>query len=546
MIVPPACLPASLLAVAPAPLALGATLRPWDWGVLGIYAAVLIALGVWVQVRKRQATQADYFLAGRHVPVWAVAVSTLATAQSAATFIGVPQDAYEGNLTYLSGFVGAIIASLIVARVFIPAYYRAGVSTPYQLLETRFGHGARLAGCWAYLGGRVLASGARVFVGAIPVSLAIFGDRDPAHVAIIIVIFMAFAVLYTLWGGLESVIWTDVLQVGVYIGAACVAAYFLWRSIPAPASEVLDALRSGAPTGGTGGGSKLQLLSFSLDPGAPFTILTILTGWVLLYLAAFGTDQDLVQRLLACRDARAGARSTILGIALNIPAVLLFAGVGLLLWVVYNRPDLMGRPTPAYVEGDTADVFLKWALHESPLGVAGLIVAGVLAAGPAGVNASLNSMASTLIADVYRPRLAPNRPERHYVTAGRWAVVLWGVVLGAFALACVWWQRASGENLINFVLGVMAFAYAGLLAVFLTALLTKRGSTASALGAFAVGFLVVLALQPPVWAEWTSWTAWTRAHLADFRLAGAWRLVLGTLAALAVCLLAPGRAKRPA
>lgn len=152
-------------------------------------------------------------------------------------------------------------------------------------------------------------------------------------------------------------------------------------------------------------------------------------------------------------------------------------------------------------------------------------------------------MAGTFINDIYRPVIAPGRDERHYVTAGRWAVAAWGVVLGAFAVVCIWWQKHSGENIINFVLGVMGFAYAGLLATFLTALFTRRGRTWSVIAAMVVGFVVVLALQPNLWAWWTAQIGWTKAHLASIKIASPWRLVLGVAAALCVCLLPRGNAK---
>jgi solute:Na+ symporter, SSS family len=530
-------------------LLLAETLRSWDWAVLALYAAVIIGAGVWAQVRTKQSTATDYFLAGRHIPVWAVAVSTLATAQSAATFVGVPQDSYDGGLTYLSANIGGLLAAFILARLFIPVYYRLGVATPYQLLQTRFGPAARHATSWAYLVGRVFASGSRVYVGAIPVSIAFFGDRDPAHLTVVIAIFMAFSILYTLWGGLDSVIWTDIVQVGVYLGAAVVAIVLLLRHIPADVPTILDALRHGGP----GGTSKLTVISTGIDSSkplwidfkAPFTIITAVTGWTLLNLAAFGTDQDLVQRLLTCKSAVQGSRSVILSMVLGIPVVLVFAVVGLLLWVVYNRPDLMGAPTPGYIAGDTADIFLKYTLHELPVGAAGLVIAGVLAAGPAGVNASLNSMAGTLVNDFYRTVVASDRPERHYVAAGRVAVVLWGVILAALAVLCIYWQRHSGENILSFVLGVMTFAYAGLLGVFLTALLTRRGSAASAIAALVTGFLVVLTLQPVVWGWLTSHSDWSRQHLASFGLAAPWRLVVGTILATAVCLIAGPRPAKP-
>jgi SSS family transporter len=525
-------------------LGLDSALRSADWFVLALYAALLVGAGWWFS-RRGASTTRGYFLADGRMPVWAVAISMLATVQSAATFVGVPEDAMQGDLTYLSTNIGGLIASCIVAYCFIPVYYRLGVSTPYQLLETRFGPGAKVAASGMYLIGRVFATGARIYVGAIPVALALFGDISPHTLVPVIAAFMIFAFLFTLRGGLTSVIWTDILQVGVYMGAAIVAGVLLWTQIPASPSEVLDALGSG----GANGSSKVRVLELGFGSGGidftkPFTLLTAVTGWTLLMLAAFGTDQDLTQRLLTCPDARRGARSTIASVLVGIPAVMIFSGIGLLLWVIATRPDLMGRPTPAHLQGEAKGLLVAHALREMPGGVAGLLLAGVLAAGPAGVNASLNSMAGTFINDFYKPLLAPGRSEAHYIRTSRMSVGAWALILGMFAVVCIWWQRASGENIINFVLGVMTFAYAGLLGVFLTAIFTKRGSAVSAITAMVVGFCVIFLMQPSVWNWWTALVDAEHDVFPKMNLASPWRLVIGAAAATCVCLLARGRGGR--
>ncbi len=435
---------------------------------------------------------------------------------------------------------------------FIPAYYRLGVTTPYQLLEHRFGPGAKLATSAAYLIGRVLASGARVFIGSVPVAMAIFGTTngsvDPGHVAVAVVIFMIFGALFTLAGGLTSVIWTDVVQVAVYVGGALLVIVVLWRGIGMDTGAVLDAVRQGAPDGG----SKLRIFSlgFGGEDGfrfsEPYTLVTACTGWTLLMLAAYGTDQDLVQRLLATRDSRRGGWSVIGGVLMGIPTVMVFAVIGVLLWVYYHAP---GRSPPAYVEGDTGEVFLKFTLREMPAGMAGLVIAGIMAAGPAGINASLNSMATTFVSDFYRP-LRPGRPDAHYVRAGRWATAGWAAALGVFALVCIAWKQANNETILPFVLGVMGFAYAGMLGVFLTALFTRRGTTASAVAALVVGFVAVTAMQPALIRLW--WPGELLARLlpgmsaSDLpapELAAPWRLAIGTILSTAVAAFPAGRSR---
>lgn len=514
--------------------------------VVAMYVALIVGAGVWANRRGKRAgaSTAGYFLAGRHMPVWAVAISTLATAQSAATFVGVPQDAFDGSLTYLSASIGSVLAGVILAVVFIPAYYRLGVSTPYQLLESRFGPGARVASSWAYLIGRVFASGSRLYVGAIPLAVALMGERTPMALGVVVAAFTIFAILYTLRGGLESVIWTDIVQVCVYLGAGLATLIFLWYAIPGDGAAVIDALRHG----GKDGASKLTLVEVGvnvsdgtkplIDFSKPFTLVTALTGWTLLNLAAFGTDQDLVQRLLTCKSAKAGARSAIASSLVGLPVVLMFACVGLLLWVFCTQEALMGRPTPEFAQGASSDMFIKVAMGAMPAWLLGLILAGVLAAGPAGHNATLNSMASTIVADVYTP-MRPGREQRHYLRVGRLMVVVCGVVLGVFAVACAVWQAKSGENLIQFVLGVMTFAYAGLLGVFLCALLTRRGTAASAVAAMIAGFVVVLLMQPMVWKLWAPTVLGAEEGMT---LASPWRLCVGVAISFAICALPRGKA----
>jgi Na+/proline symporter len=474
-------------------------LGAWDWVVLGAYGAVLVAAGWWFG-RRGARDQRDYFLASRSLPAWAVAISTLATMQSAATFVGVPESAFRGDLTYLSASIAPLLAAAMVCVLFLPVYYARNVGTPYELLESRFGPSARVGASWAYIVGRLLASGARTFIGALPLSLAIFGDTGLAHVLACIGVIMLVATVYTLSGGVRSIVYTDVVQVVVYLGAAVVALVVLWRAIPADGATIVRALADAG---------KLRVVDTSLDLSKGFTLLSALTGLVLLNLGAMATDQDMVQRSLTCRSSRHAARSVAMSTLLGVPVVVLFLAIGLLLWVYYSRPDLMGVHGGAAPAG--RDVFASFILTRMPEGARGLMLAGVLAIGPIGINATLNSMASTVLQDAVgrgasRDGRAPRgglRAEPARVEGGsaqvrrsRAAVVGCGVALSLVACGCAWWQEASGAALIDFAMQVMAFAYAGLLGVFLCAVLTRRGSAASAVAALITGFAVVVLLQP--------------------------------------------------
>jgi SSS family solute:Na+ symporter len=515
-------------------------LRPLDWLVLGVYFALLVTTGIVLSRRKpRGAT--DYFLADRRMPAWAVAISLLATVQSAATFVGVPEQGYGGDLRYLSTSIGAVIAAVILFKLFIPAYYRLGVATPYQLLSTRFTPGAMQAASGTYMMGRILASGARLYMGALPFSLAVFGDARLEHIAMVTAGFVVFGILYTFAGGVRSVIWTDVLQVTVYIGAALAIIAVLLAKIPADTGQIWNALAH-PPTGESKltvfrVGANPTLPGWGFDPAERFTLLTVVFGFMLINLGALGTDQDLTQRTLTCDSPRRAGWSVVGGTLIGIPATVIFSVIGLLLYIYYQRPDVMGEAHAVVPVADSTEAFISFSLTQMPAGMAGLMIAGMLAAGPAGLNASLNSMASSFLNDVYRPVLK-GRSERHYLLVGRLAVVGWGVILGSSAVLCsVWRSQSGGQTLIDFALSVMTFAYAGLLGVFFTALLTRRGNGISAIAALGAGFITVLLFQPFIWMWWTGQTEWTAANLAPLKIAYPWHLLIGTLVATGVCCL---------
>lgn len=471
-----------------------------DWLVLAAYFGALIGLGVWTSLRKVRTTD-DYFLAARSMPVWAVAFSILSTAQSAATYVGVPQQGYEGNLTYLSSNIGGVLAAIILAAVVIPIYYRRRLTTPYQLLEDRLGPTGRIAASWAYLVGRVFASGARVFMAAIPTAIVVFGQTaHDGHLAIVIVSFSVLGVMISLFGGVRSVIWIDVMQVAVYLGAAVATIVVLLRVIPADVPTIVQALAHPPPdAAGQGTPSKLTVLSFSTDPGASFTLWTALTGFVLLTLASHGMDQDLVQRMLTCKSASRGSWSVISGVLIGIPAVLVFLLIGLLLYVFYQRPDIMqGAAGTVSPPARSDKVFQVFALDHMTGGLAGLVIAGLFACGPASINSGLSAMSSTFVNDLYRP-WRPGRCERHYVRIGRLGVAGAGAALGGLALLCIAWYDPRDQTVIDFVLSIMNFAYAGLIAVFFTALFTRRGNARSAIAALFTGFIVVLFFQTSAW-----------------------------------------------
>jgi solute:Na+ symporter, SSS family len=482
-----------------------------DWAVLGGYVAVLSVAG-WFTTRRGMESE-DYFLAGHHAPTWLVAISVLSTVQSAATFLGVPDSSYRGNWTYLGGVGAALIAAWIVGNVLIPRFYELKVTTVYELLESRFDATARRAAGVMYLVGRILASGARLYLAAIAVSMILFLDIAPQHIMVASLILLAFGLVFTFMGGLESIIWSDLIQVTLYVGAALMVGWFLWSGLDMTVAQAWQALVE------VPGGNKLALIDPTFDLSAPFGIFAVLTGVMLLNLASSGLDQDMTQRLLACKDAAQGRRALYISVLVSLPVIALFLLLGSLLSLHYQ-----GSAATTF-NGEKVTVFMQYILTELPPGLRGLVTVGVIAA--AAINSGLISMASVLVNDLYRP-FAGTKGEAHFVRAGRIATVLLGFALFGMALLSYYWQRYADASLLEFVLGVMAFAYSGLIGVYAVALFTRRGNSASVIAALAAGFLTVLMFQPYVIDS-------VGLPMAMKGVAFPWHLVVGTLVAALVC-----------
>jgi len=490
-----------------------------DWGVIGLYALLLVGSGIWLARRPEDAS--GYFLAGRRMPAWAVAVSTLATSLSAATFVAAPDQAYRGDLTYLIASIGGVIAAIVVAWLFLPAMYARGVTTVYEILGQRFGTGAHRTASVLFLLGRVCASGARVYIAAHALAFIVFGDISPGGIVISTWIIVAVGILYTVFGGIATVIWTDVIQTIVFLLAVLVAVVYLAMNLGVDASEALRITRE------ADGGSKLKVLSLSIDPAETFTLWTAIVGFALLNIGAYGTDQDLAQRLLTCKNKSHAARSLIWAVLGGLPVTALFMLFGLLLYV----QDVAATGSPS---GESVESMMRFitggAAVSLPAGIGGLMIAGLFASGLSSIDSALNAMSSSFVTDLYKP-IAKPKDDRTILRVARTSVVVAGVVLGLFASSCIWIHQQE-DSLIDFALIVMTFAYAGLVGVFACALLTRRGGPRSAVAGMLAGLLVmaVLIIDPfQIVPEWLAGLAYP------------WKLTLGVAASFLISLCGSAR-----
>ena len=468
-----------------------------DWVVILFYIALLVVGGWWFTPRHT-GTAKEYFLAGGNVPAWLAAISVLSATQSAATFLGGPDFGYHGDFTYLGTNLGGLIGAIFVARVLIPRFYAARVTTVYELLTLRYGMLATRCTGAMFLVGRVLANGARLYLAAIAVAMVMTSTVSAQGIVIAATLLVVASFLSTFVGGLRSVLWIDLFQFVIFLGSAIAVLVFLRLSIPATNAEILQGLAH-AP----GNVDKLRLFDFSLDPSKPFSLLAIVTGIALLYVASSGLDQDTTQRLLACRDAKTGARSLYWSVFATVPVVAIFITIGLLLHVFYDRAELMGGATAIAgqaFDGEKISIFMHYILTQLPSGLRGLVTAGIVAAAVATTNSALNAMSSVLIQDFYRPwrERRSAAPEYHYVQAGRAGMGVIGVTMLGVAVLSFYWQHYAKLGLLEFALQVMVFAYAGLLGVYFAAVLTPRGNSKSVIASLIAGFVTILLLQPAI------------------------------------------------
>jgi len=488
-----------------------------DWSIFGAYFMILILTSVILSQGKIKSTR-DYFVGGNTVPMFAVAISVLATSQSAATFLGGPEYSYGKDLTFVGFYLSAFLAVIFVAKVLIPRFYAINAVTVYELLEKRYGQSAKKQAGIMFLIGRLFASGARLYIGALAISMILFLDITPIHVAISISVLMLGALAYVYFGGVKSVIFSDIIQAITYIGAGIAVLVYLYLSINTDLTAIISTLQTD---------NKLKLLDWSLS--GSFSVWALLGGWLLLNIAAYGLDQDMTQRALTCKNAKEAQHSLMLSIYLTIPVAVLFLLIGLLLYLFYQHPELSGMSGEVVqkFEGEKITIFMYYILHEMPEGMRGLVTVGAVAAALSSSNSVLGAMSSVAIEDLYKPwKLArSNVDEMHFVKAGRSAVLLFAIALSAMAMVSYYWQRYTELPLLSFALGMMAFAYTGLLGVYGAAIFTKRGNAATVLLALIGGFMTVLLLQPYVLGA-----------VFDFKLGFAWQILIGTAFAFGIMM----------
>ena len=458
-----------------------------DLAIILLYIVGITLFGM--RFRKGQQDIRDYFLGGRTAPWWAIAFSIVATETSLLTVIGTPALAFAGNLGFLQLVIGYIIGRILICFIFIPQYFRGELFTAYQLIEKRFGARMKSIAAATFLLTRTLAEGVRVAAITKVVSVA-FGIE--ARVAVIPI--AALTLLYTFEGGMKAVIWTDVIQLAVYVSGAVLASLMLLNQIPGGWTEVTQVAAAA--------GGKLRIFDFAFSLTQTYTFWSGILGGAFLTMASHGTDQLMVQRLLAARNERDSKKALLASGLIVFAQFALFLILGVMLFAYHQHSPLIAPG------GDKDRIFPEYVVREMPVGVAGLIIAAIFAAAMSNLSGALNSLASSSIVDFMR-RPSNAAESARTLSRSRWITVGWGIVL--MVLGTLEWGSVLEKGLT-----VASIIYQSLLGLFLLGLLNRRATPRGAL----VGMFTGLGLMLYLWGYTP--LAWT------------WYGLVGTLATFAV------------
>jgi solute:Na+ symporter, SSS family len=450
---------------------------------LGVILAYLIGITLFgARFRKGQTTLKDYFLGGREAPWWAIGFSIVSAETSTLTVIGTPALSFGGDFGFLQVVLGYLLARVLIISVFLPTYFRGEMFTAYEIMERRFGLRIRKLTAGLFLVLRALAEGVRVFAISIVISI-ILGTGQMSSIVLIV----ALTLFYTFEGGMTAVIWTDVVQMFLYVIGAVVSLFVLVSQIDGGWAQLIAV---GQAAG------KFRVFDFDFALNAAFFTKTYsfwagVIGGCFLTTASHGTEQLMVQRLLSARSEKESSAALLSSWFVIFFQFTLFLVIGAGLFVYYGQRQL-APPQPA------DRIYPEFIWNHLPPGVAGLVIAAILAAAMSNLSAALNSLASTTVMDFYRPMTNGRHSEDFYLKMARTVTLLWGAVLFGIALVAQNWGSVLQAGL-----SIASILYGSLLGVFLLGLLTKRTRENAAMVGMTTGFVLMLYIKFYTPIAWT-------------------------------------------
>jgi SSS family solute:Na+ symporter len=460
-------------------------LNQLDFTIIAAYLVGITLFGL--RFRKRQRTLRDYFLAGRDIPWWAIALSIVAAETSTLTIISIPGLAYDTNFTFLQVVLGYIAGRFIIAFVLLPHYFKGDLYTAYELIEKRFGPHLRTLTSGLFLLTRAAAEGVRVYAVSIVVSIAL-GTGEVASIAIITLL----TLIYTFEGGLAAVIWTDVVQTAIYLGGTLLGIVTIVHFVPGGWTHIHQVAAAG---------DKFRVFDFSLSIWKPYTFWAGAIFGAVFVTASHGTDQLIVQRLLAARNLRQSKAALLSSGVAILFQFALFLLVGVMLFAYYMVPSANF--------GKADRIYPTFIVTHMPHGISGLLIAAILAAAMSNLSAALNSLSSSTVMDLYLRLRAPAKAfdrrdrtgpavnaedsqidEQQRMKISRLSTVLWAIVLFILAVLCL--HRVT--RVVEVGLQIASISYGALLGVFLLGVLTRRANQTGAIIGMLCGFTTEVCL----------------------------------------------------
>ncbi len=446
-------------------------ISPIDTVILLAYLVAVVALGI--RMGRGQHNMADYLLGGRNIPWWGVLLSIVATETSTVTFLSIPGIAYnpdDGNLLFLQLAMGYIVGRLIVVFLFVPAYFRGQLFTAYEVLQRRFGQATRQTASLLFLVTRSVADGLRLWLAAY-VLQGVLGLGPTVSILVL----GCVTILYTLLGGMRSVVWNDCLQFAVYIVAAVLAGGVILHNLPDGWTQYVQFGREHG---------KFQMFDFRFDLSRPFTFWSGLVGGAFLTMATHGTDQMMVQRYLAAgKLSRAQAALALSGLVVFAQfALFLLLGVGLACFYSVHASEAHFNKSD--------EVFAAFIMNHIPRGIAGITLAGVLASAMGTLSGSLNASATAIINDFYIPFRRREMSPANSVFLSRALTLVFGLVLMGVAMT----GRFFAVSVVNQVLRIASFTSGPVLGIFFLGVFTRKVSQRAALAGLLGGIGAVSAV----------------------------------------------------
>ncbi len=428
-------------------------------------AVLLLFVISYVFGREERDTQ-DFFLGGRRVPPVVACLSFVATEISALTIVGMPHTAFIENWRWIQFLIGLAVARLIVAFLFIPAFYKYQCTSIYEFLGHRFGPATQYTGSIYFLVTRLLASGVRLYATCMAV-----GSIMDWPLASTIILFTVVSILFIAFGGIKAVVWAGAYEAAFFVVAGVLVVLYLFRHMD---GGVVAALQTAHEAG------KLSTFNFRLDLHDASTFWAGLAGGFFTGLVSFGADQEMVQRLLTVKTRRSSQKTIVATIVTVLPVYWLYLFIGTLLYLFYSQNPALPLPS------EPKEIFPHFARTVLPTGLKGLVLGAIVMAS---IDSPLSSLTASFISDLYRPLLRRQATERHYLLVSRLGVVVFGLLLAGIAAVC-----APVQNILWFAFQILSLTGGPMLGVFLLGLLTRHQANRANLPAMLVSTAVCTVL----------------------------------------------------